>query len=112
MAQTSHQMTGTVSTWAENLGVNSGASETIVLDQIACLGGRNLAVTIVVHTGATTACALYGSSDGINYIAVNGFNTFAVNTGQVGHAECTGIWQYLRLTTTGVALIDAYVYAI
>lgn len=115
MAQQSHQLAGTVSTFAENIGVTSGASETIVLDKVPCFGGRNLAVTIVNQVGSPnniSAVALYGSPDGINYVAVNGFNTFTVATGATNHAECTGIWQYLRVTATGAAIIDVYLYAI
>lgn len=112
MAQQFHQASGTISTFAQNMGVTSGSAETIVLDHVPCFGGRNLAVTIVNHTGSTTAVALYGSPDGINYLAVAGFSTFAIATNAVGHAECTGIWQYLRVTTTGTSLIDAYLYAV
>lgn len=111
MAQQTIQRTRTT-TLAKNLGVNPGASETIVLDAIPCFGTYNLSVTIVNYTGAVSACALYGSTDGINYLAVSGFSTFAVSTGAVGHAEATGIWSYLRLTATGVALIDAYILAV
>lgn len=111
MAQQSHQYTRTT-TLARNTGINSGASETIILDGIPCFGSYNLAVTIVVYTGSTSACALYGSPDGINYMAVSGFSTFGVATGAIGHAEATGTWAFLRLTTTGTALIDAYIYAV
>lgn len=110
--QQSHQFSGTISTLAKNIGVNSGSSETIVLDHVACFGSNKLAVTIVNHTGSVSAVALYGSPDSINYMTVNGFSTFAVTTGAVGHAECTGTWQYLRVTTTGTALIDVYLYAV
>ncbi len=110
--QTAHQVSGTISTFAKNLGVNSGAAETILLDHVPCFAGRNLAVTVVCYTGAVTAVALYGSPDGINYMAVSGFNTFTVAANAMGHAECTGIWQFLRVTVTGTALVDVYLYAV
>lgn len=111
MAQQSQQYPGAVVTLAKNLGVNSGATETTVLDQVSCLGGRNLAVTIVNYTGTISAVALYGSPDGVNYTAVSGFSSFGVATGAMGHAEVVANWAFIRVTTTGVALIDVYLSA-
>lgn len=112
--QQSHQVIGTTSTFANNLRINSSSSEleTVVLDHVLCFGGRNLAVTIVCRTGSVSAVALYGSPDGINYTAVSGFNSFTVAANNMGHAECTGNWQYLRVSTIGIALIDVYLYAV
>lgn len=112
MAQQVQNYSGTTTTLAKNISVNSGSSETIVLDRVACLGGRNLAVTIVNHTGSISAVALYGSPDGIYWTAVSGFSTFTVATGAVGHAEATASWPFVRVTTTGTALVDAYLTAI
>jgi len=112
MAQKFNQYLGTNTTLAKNLEINSGAAETIILDGIPCLGGRNLAVTIVAYTGAISAVVLYGSPDNVNWTPVTGFSSFAVAAGAMGHAEVTASWVFLRVTTTGVALIDAYLTAI
>lgn len=111
MSQSYHFNNNAPVSFASNAKVNSGATETVILDKIPCLGFHNLSVSIVNYTGAISACALYGSPDGVRWIAVTGFSTFAVSAGQTGHAEATGNFQYLRLTTTGVALIDAYIIA-
>lgn len=112
MAQQVQNYLGTTTTSAKNININSGASETIVLDRISCLGGRNLAVTIVNHSGSISAVAMYGSPDGIYWTAVTGFTTFTVSTGAVGHGEVTANWSFIRVTTTGAALIDAYLTAV
>ena len=112
MAQQSHQYSGTTSVIAKNLNINSGSAETTMIDQVLCLGARNLAVTIVNHTGSVSAVALYGSPDGQNYIAVSGFSSFAVSAGNMGHGEVVANWPYIRVTTTGIALIDVYLTAV
>lgn len=106
MAQVYHQYGN--ATIAKHLTVNSGASETIVIDLVPSLTGKNIAVTIVNHSGSVSAVALYGSPDGQNWLAVTGFTTFTVAAGATGHAEASGCWLYLRVTTTGTALVDAY----
>lgn len=111
MAQSFIQNVSPWSVHASNLLVNSGASETIILDHIPCMGLKSISVTIVNYTGTTTACALYGSCDGVHYKAVASFSTFGVGTGAVGHALATDVYQFLRLTTTGVANIDAHIIA-
>lgn len=113
MAQQSHSYSGPVSYLASNINVNSGASETIILDRIACLGGRNMAVTIFCRSGAVSAVAMYGSPDGINWsTALSGFSTFAVAVNAIGHGEVQANWAYIRITTTGAAVIDAYFNAV
>lgn len=111
MAQQVQNYSGISVTSAKNINVNSTASETIVLERIPCLGGRNLAVTIVNYSGSISAVALYGSPDGINWTTVSGFTTFTVSANAVGHAEATASWAFIRVTTTGVARIDAYLTA-
>lgn len=111
MAQQFQNYLGTTTTIAKHLGVNSGSSETIVLDHVPGVGSRNWAVTIVNYTGSISAVAVYGSPDGVNYAAVSGFSSFTVATGAIGHGEVTTQWPYMRVTTTGTALIDVYLTA-
>ena len=114
MAQLVNRYGGPSQTLAKNLEVTSGATETIVLDNVAVFGTRNISVTIVNYSGSISAVALYGSPDGVNWTtaSISGFSTFTVAAGAVGHAECTGVWQFLRVTTTGAATVDAYLYAV
>jgi hypothetical protein len=112
MAQQIHQIVEPCATFAKSLLVNTGSSETIVLDQIPVLGLRNIGITIVNHSGSSSACALYGSPDGSSWLAVSGFSSFAVSTSGINHSEVSCIFQYLRLTITGTSVVDAYLYAI
>lgn len=111
MAQITTQQTYPTATLAFNLGATSASGETTILDKVPCLGLKNIGITIVNLTGATSACALYGSCDGVTYIAVSGFSTFGVSTAAIGHAEANGNFVYFRLTTTGVATLNAYLTA-
>jgi hypothetical protein len=97
---------------ASNLTAVVGSGETTILDKVSVFGFFNFGVTITCNSGTMSACALYGSADGTNYIAITGFTTFALTTGQTKHAEATGVWQYLRLTCTGVSNVDAHLNAI
>lgn len=110
MAQTYRQVVNPPALFASNLRITGVATETIALDAIPGLGYRNLSVVIVNHSGTTSACALYGSPDGLNYVAVTGFSTFANSTGEIKYATATAIFQYYRVTTTGVAVEDVYLY--
>jgi uncharacterized membrane protein YgdD (TMEM256/DUF423 family) len=111
MAQQINSYSETTTIVAKNLRVNSGSTETIMLDHVPGIGSRNWAVTIVNYSGSITAVALYGSPDGVNYVAISGFSTFTVGALAVGHGEATTQWPYIRVTTTGVALIDIYATA-
>jgi hypothetical protein len=97
---------------ASNLAAASGAGETTILDKIPCSGARYIAVTIIANTGSISACALYGSPDGVKYMPVSGFSSFAVSSPNMGHGEVTAMFQYLRVTTTGVANVDVYLLAV
>jgi hypothetical protein len=94
--------------FATDLGVVVASTETTVLDAVPAFGFINIGITITCNSGSMASCALYGSADGTNYIAVSGFSTFALTSGQTKHGETTGIWQFLRLTATGVSNIDAH----
>ncbi len=112
MAQTYNQ-TQTSSTFANNLQLPVNGSNQTVLDAIPCFGGRNIAVSIVCSAGSISAVALFGSPDGINYVAIAGLSTFTVSAGNVGHSECVANWQYLRLqVNASSATCDFYLYAV
>lgn len=111
MAQIYSEVGSPAASFASNLAYSNTGTSTI-LEDVPCLGLRNLAVTVVCSAGSVTAVALYGSPDGVNYIAIPGFSSFTVAANNTGHSETTGIFQYLRLTITGTATVDAYLYAI
>jgi hypothetical protein len=111
MPQTYSTISTPPALFANNLNIKCGASETIVLDKIPSLGFKTIGVTIVNHSGSITVVALYGSPDGINYASITGLSSFSVGAGNMGHQECTSgaIYQYLRLTATGTAVVDVYI---
>ena len=110
--QTYHYNANPPALFANNLNVTvPSATETTVLDKIPCLGYINIGVTIVCYSGMASAVGLYGSADGINYMAVPYFPSFSVSAGSNNHAEANGIYQYLRVTAKGTATFDVYLYA-
>ncbi len=111
MAQFYSELEVAAATFAQNVGFDSLAGETTALEDIPCMGLRNLAVTIVCNSGNMSACALYGSPDGINYKAIAGLATFALAAGNMDHKEAVATYRFLRLTTTGVANLNVYLYA-
>jgi len=111
MAQFYSEVDEIAAVFANNKGVDTTGTQT-VLEDIPCMGVRNLAVTIVCNSGSISAVGLLGSPDGINYMAISGFSSFAVSAGNMGHAEVSAVYQYLRVTVTGTANIDVYLYAV
>lgn len=111
MAQTYHTIDAIAAVFAQNLQIDSQSAETVVLDGIPSTGLRNISGTITCYSGSISAVKLYGSMDGINYVAISGFSSFTVSASNTGHGEVAANWKFMRLTTTGSATIDAHLIA-
>lgn len=96
---------------AQNIGITSGAGETIALDDIPCAGFHNFGVSVFNYpnSGASISVVkLYGSEDQINWFNISGLSLSTIAANSLGHAETTAVFRFLRITTTGAAQIDVY----
>lgn len=96
-------------TFSQTLAFSSGAGETVALTDIPYLGFRNVAITIYCSSGTMTSFALYGSPDKIHWKSIT-VSSFSVTAGNMDHVEVSTNtnWRYLKLTTTGVSVLDVF----
>lgn len=98
---------------AKNVNVTLAGSEQILFDNLSFSGMLTGTVFIYCVSGTATAVNVYGSADGVHYATLSSALIASVSAGAAGMASFTGKpIKYLRVTATGVAVVDAYISAI
>ncbi len=111
MDQLINQVFDVSATFAKNLVFESLAGETTALEKVVSVGTRNISVSAVCSSGTISSIKLYGSPDGVNWVAVSGYTPFAVAAPNMNKADVVANFPMLRVTTTGVGVVDVYLLA-